>query len=47
MGRVSNLLSVKYDCEPFYGDNNIYIKTKIKLDGDKVNTNFQSKNIPK
>ena len=45
--RVSNLLSTKFDCEPVYGDNDKYIKTKIKLYGDKINTNFQGKKIPK
>ena len=45
--RVSNLLSTKFDCEPVYGDNDKYIKTKIKLFGDKINTNFQGKKIPK
>ena len=29
-----------------YGDNDKYIKTKIKLYGDKVYTNFQGKKIP-
>ena len=32
--RVSNLLSIKFDSEPVYGDNDKYIKTKIKLYGD-------------
>ena len=45
--RVSNLLSIKFDSEPVYGDNDKYIKTKIKLFGDKVNTNFQGKKLPK
>ena len=45
--RVSNLLSIKFDSEPVYGDNNKNIKTKIKLYGDKINTNFQDKKIPK
>ena len=45
--RVSNLLSIKFDSEPAYGDNDKYIKTKIKLYGDKRNTNFPGKNIPK
>ena len=45
--RVSNLLSIKFDSEPVYGDNDKYIKTKIKLYGDKINTNFLGKKIPK
>ena len=38
---------MKLDSEPVYGFNNKYIKTKIKIYGDKVNTNFHGKNIPK
>ena len=45
--RVSNLLSIKFDSRPVYGDNDKYIKTKIKLHGDKVNTNFQVKKYQK
>ena len=45
--RVSNLMNIKSDNEPVYGDNDKYIKTKIKLYADKVNTNFQRKKIPK
>ena len=26
-GKISNLLSIKFDSEPVYGDNDIYIKT--------------------
>ena len=36
-----------FDSEPVYGDNDKHIKTKIKLYGDKINTNFQGKQIPK
>ena len=39
-GKISNLMNVKFDSELVYGDNDKYIKTKIKLYGDKVNTNF-------
>ena len=44
---VSNLLSTEFDSEPVYGDNDRYIKTKLKLYGDKINKNFQGKKIPK
>ena len=47
MGKVSNLLSIKFDNESVYDDNDRYIKTKTKLYGNKVNTNFQGKKIPK
>ena len=39
-------MNTESDCEPVYGDNDKYIKTKIKLYGDKINTNFQGKKIP-
>ena len=45
--KVSNLMNTKFDSEPVYGDHDKYIKAKIKLYGDKVNTNFQGKKIPK
>ena len=32
--------------EPVYGDVDKYIKTKVKMYGDRVNTNFQGKNGP-
>ena len=41
--KVSNLLDIKFDSEHIYGDNDKYIKTKIKTYGDKINTNFQGK----
>ena len=40
-------MNVEFDSEPVYGGNDTCIKTKIKLYGDKVNTNFQGKQIPK
>ena len=45
--RVSCLMNVKLDSEPVYGDNDKYIKTKIKLCEDKVNITFQGNKIPK
>ena len=45
--KVSSLMSIKFDSEPVYGDNDKYLKTKIKMYEDRVNTNFQSKKIPK
>ena len=46
-GRFNILMNSVFDSEPVYGDNNKYIKAKIKSYGDKVNTNFQVKKIPK
>ena len=44
---MEKLLKTKFDSEPVYGDNGKYIKTKIKIYGDSVNTNFQGKGISK
>ena len=44
---ISNLLNIEFDSEPAYGDNDKYIKTKIKMYEDRVNTNFQCKEVPK
>ena len=38
-----SLMNIEFDSEPVYGDNDKYIKTKINLYSDKVNTNFQGK----
>ena len=38
--KITNLMNIEFDSEPVYGDNDKYIKTKIKLHGDKINTNF-------
>ena len=38
---------IKFDSEPVYGDDDKYIKAKINSYGDKVNTNFKGKKIPK
>ena len=40
-------MNIEFDSEPVYGDNDKYIKTKIKLYEDKINTNIQGKKIPK
>ena len=40
-------MNIEFDSEPVYGDNDKYIRTKINLYGDKVNTNFQGKKVPK
>ena len=37
----------EFDSDPVYGDNDKYIKTKIKMYEDRVNTNFQGKKVPK
>ena len=39
--------SNEFDSDPVHGDNDKYIKTKIKMYEDRVNTNFQGKKVPK
>ena len=36
-----NLMKAEFDCEPVYGDVDKYLKTKIKMYKDRVNTHFQ------
>ena len=36
----SNLMNIKLERKPFYGDNDKYIETKIKMYEDRVKTNF-------
>ena len=46
-GKISNLMNIEFDSEPVNGDNDKYIKTKINMYEDRVNTNFQGKKVPK
>ena len=41
------LLGIAFYSQPVYGDTDSYIKTKIKMYDNKVNTNFQRKETPK
>ena len=45
--RVEKLLKIEFNSKPVYGDDNKYIKTKIKIFNGSVNANFQCKKIPK
>ena len=45
--KISNLMNTEFDSEPVHGDNDKYIKTKIKMYEYRVNTNFQGKKVPK
>ena len=40
-------MKIEFDNKPVYGDNYIYIKTKIKIYAGSMITNFQSKKMPK
>ena len=45
--QISNLMNIEFDSEPAHGDGDKYIKTKIKMFEDRLNTNFQGKKVPK
>ena len=45
--KVEKLLKIKFNSEPVYGDNDQYIKTKIKIYAGNVITNFQGKKMIK
>ena len=45
--RVEKLLKIEFDSKPVYGDDDKYIKSKIKIYGGSVNANFQDKKMPK
>ena len=45
--RVEKLLKIEFDSEPVYGDNDKYIKAKIKIYAGSMITNFQSRKVPK
>ena len=39
-------MNIEFDSKPVYGDNNKYIKTKIQMYEDRMNTNFPGKKVP-
>ena len=45
--KVEKLLKIEFNSKPVYGDDEKYIKTKIKTYGDSVITNFHNKKMPK
>ena len=44
---IKGLLGIEFDSEPVYDDTDLYIKTKVKMYDNRVNTNFQGKETPK
>ena len=40
-------MEIKFDSKPVYGDDEKFIKTKIKKYGNSVITNFHSKKMPR
>ena len=45
--RVEKLLKIEFDSKPVYGNDDKYIKTKIKIYNNSMFTNFQGKKMPK
>ena len=39
-------MNIEFDSEPVYGDNDKYIKTKIRMYEDRLNTNYKGKIVP-
>ena len=38
-------MNIDFNSDSVYGDNDKYIKTKLKMYEDRVNTNFQGKKV--
>ena len=41
--KIESLMSINFDSKPTYGDDDKYIKTKIKTYEDSITTNFHNK----
>ena len=44
---IQGLMKINFESKPVYGDNDKYIKTKIKIYEDSIFTNFDHKKMPK
>ena len=44
--KVEKLLKINFESKPVYGDDDKYIKTKIKIYAGSMVTNFHNKNVP-
>ena len=45
--KVEKLRKMDFEGKPVYGDNDKYIKTKIKIHANRMITNFHNKKMPK
>ena len=45
--KVEKVMIIDFESKPVYGDDDKYIKTKIKIYSDNVITNFHNKKMPK
>ena len=41
--KIEKLIKINFESKPVYGDDNKYIKTKIKMYPDGIVTNFHNK----
>ena len=46
-GKIEKLMRIDFESKPVYGDDDKYIKTKIKIYADSIVTNFHNKKMPK
>ena len=45
--KIEKLMRIDFESKPVYGDDDQYIKTKIKIYADNMITNFHNKKMPK
>ena len=45
--KIEKLMRLDFESKPFYGDNDKYVKTIIKIYADSIVTNFHYKKMPK
>ena len=45
--KIEKLLNIDFGSKPVYGNDDKYIKTKIKIYADSIITNFHNKKMPK
>ena len=47
MEKSWKIIEIEFESKPVYGDDDKYVKTKIKIYGASLNINFQDKKMPK
>ena len=45
--KVKKLMKIDFESEPEYGEDDKYIKRKVKICGESITTNFHNKKMPK
>ena len=46
MGKIEKLMRINFESQPVYGDDDKYMKTKMKIYTDNIITNFHDKKMP-